>query len=71
MRLLSLLVLLAATGCASNLSSMQTAKPLARGQVQISGGVGFFAPAGQVVTVIDQGIRQGKAIKEAIDSGAP
>jgi hypothetical protein len=71
MRLLTLLVLLTATGCASNLSSMQTAKPLARGQVQISGGVGFFAPAGQVVTVIDQGIRQGKAIKEAIDSGQP
>jgi hypothetical protein len=71
MRLLPLSVLLLATGCASNLASMQTAKPLARGQLQVSGGVGFFAPAGQVVTVIDQGIRQGKAIKAAIDSGEP
>lgn len=71
MRLLSLLVLLAATGCASNLSSMQTAKPLARGQLQVSGGVGLFAPAGQVVTAIDQGIKQGKAIKASIESGQP
>jgi hypothetical protein len=71
MRLLSLLVLLAATGCASTLSTMQTAKPLAQGQFQVSGGMGAFVPAGQLVTVIDQGITQGVAIKKAIDSGEP
>ncbi|HEX8818558.1 MAG TPA: hypothetical protein VF794_01430 [Archangium sp.] len=71
MRLLALLVLLTATGCASNLSTLQTAKPLARGQFQVSGGMGLYAPAGQIVTVIDQGIKQGQAIKKAIDSGQP
>jgi hypothetical protein len=71
MRLLALLVLLTATGCASTLSTMQTAKPLARGQFQVSGGAGFFAPVGQLATVIDQGIVQGKAIKKAIDEERP
>jgi hypothetical protein len=71
MRLLSLLVLLAATGCASTLSSMQTAKPLALGQFQVSAGMGVFVPAGQLVTAIDQGITQGVAIKKIIDSGEP
>jgi hypothetical protein len=71
MRLLSLLVLLAATGCATTLSSMQTAKPLALGQFQVSAGVGAFVPAGQLVTVIDEGISQGIAIKKAVESGEP
>ncbi|HEX8437934.1 hypothetical protein [Archangium sp.] len=71
MRLLALLVLLTATGCASTLSTMQTAKPLARGQFQVSGGTGLFVPVGQLATVIDQGIVQGKAIKKAIDDEQP
>jgi hypothetical protein len=71
MRLLALLVLLTATGCASTLSTMQTAKPLARGQFQVSGGTGLFVPVGQLATVIDQGIVQGKAIKKAIDTDQP
>lgn len=71
MRLLVLLVLLTASGCASNMSTLQTAKPLARGQLQVSGAVGVFAPVGQLATVIDQGIKQGKAIKNTIESGEP
>jgi hypothetical protein len=71
MRLLALLALLTATGCASTLSTMQTAKPLARGQFQVSGGTGLFVPVGQLATVIDQGIVQGKAIKKAIDEDQP
>ncbi len=50
---------------------MQTAKPLARGQFQVSGGMGLFAPVGQLATAIDQGIGQGKAIKKAIDEDQP
>jgi len=71
MRFLLPLALLMATGCASTLSTMQTAKPLARGQFQVSGAMGVFAPVGQLATVIDQGITQGKAIKKAVDSGEP
>lgn len=71
MRLLALLALLSATGCASTLSSMQTAKPLARGQFQASGGAGLFIPAGQLGTVVDQGIAQGRAIQDALESGQP
>jgi hypothetical protein len=68
-RSLLLLALLTATGCASTLSTMQTAKPLARGQFQVSGAAGFFAPVGQLGSLIDQGITQGQAIKQAIQSG--
>jgi hypothetical protein len=71
MRLLALLGLLAATGCASSLSSMQTAKPLARGQVQVSGAAGLFVPASQLVSVVDLGINQGRAIQDAIERGEP
>ncbi|WP_043391342.1 hypothetical protein [Archangium violaceum] len=71
MRLLPLLALLTATGCASTLSTMQTAKPLARGQFQVSGAVGVFAPVGQLGSLLDEGITQGKEIRDAIDSGQP
>ncbi|MFY0577374.1 hypothetical protein ACN28S_26370 [Cystobacter fuscus] len=71
MRLLLLLALLTATGCASTLSTMQTAKPLARGQFQVSGATGAFAPVGQLGSLMEQGIAQGKAIKKAVQSGEP
>ncbi|HZH17759.1 MAG TPA: hypothetical protein VE057_25630 [Archangium sp.] len=71
MRLLLLLVLLTATGCASTLSTMQTAKPLAQGQFQVSGAVGVFTPVGQLGTLINEGIRQGEAIHDTVRSGAP
>src|SRR5690349_21122252 len=71
MRLLPLLALLTATGCASTLSTMQTAKPLARGQFQVSGAVGVFTPVGQLGSLLDEGINQGKAIRGTIDSGQP
>lgn len=71
MRLLPLLALLTATGCASTLSTMQTAKPLARGQFQVSGAVGVFTPVGQLGSLIGQGIDQGKAIRDTVKSGQP
>ena len=71
MRLLPLLVLLTATGCASSLSTLQTAKPLARGQFQVSGSMGVFAPVGQLGTLLSEGIVRGKEINDAIRSGQP
>jgi hypothetical protein len=71
MRPLLLLALLTATGCASTLSTMQTAKPLVRGQFQVSGAVGAFTPVGQLGTLLDEGIRQGKAIRDTVESGQP
>jgi hypothetical protein len=71
MRLFLLLALLVATGCASSLSSLQTAKPLAPGQFQVSGGMGVFVPAGQLTVLAEQGIRQGRAIYDAVQAEQP
>ncbi|MBN1203379.1 MAG: hypothetical protein JXB05_00455 [Myxococcaceae bacterium] len=72
MRILPLLLALAfGSGCASNLSTLQTAKPLARGQFQVTLGSGLFVPVGQIVDVIDLGIDQGKEIKDAVDRDEP
>jgi hypothetical protein len=67
----ALLALVLGTGCASNLSTLQTAKPLARGQLQVSAGAGLFVPVGQIVDVADLGIDKGREIKRAIDGGQP
>ena len=64
-----LLALVLVTGCASNLSTLQTAKPLARGQFQVSLGAGAFIPVGQLAEVADLGINKGKQLKDAVDSG--
>jgi|GEM_PF-931212 len=69
MRIALLLALLTVTGCASTLSTMQTAKPLARGQVRVSGAAGLFIPAGQLGTLLSQGISEGQSIKDAILAG--
>jgi hypothetical protein len=66
-----LFLLVLATGCASNLSTLQTAKPLARGQFQVSVGAGAFIPVGQIIDVVDLGIDEGKRLKEAVESGEP
>jgi hypothetical protein len=69
MRNLPLLLLLAlATGCASNLSTLQTAKPLERGQFQVSLGMGAFIPAGQLVDLVDLGIDESKRIKRSVEN---
>ena len=71
MRSLVPLLMLLATGCASTLSTLQTARPLARGQVQASGGLGFFVPVGPLATVVQEGIAQGLAARRALDSPEP
>jgi hypothetical protein len=63
-----LLALALVTGCASNLSTLQTAKPLARGQFQVSLGAGAFIPAGQIVDVVDVAIDEGKRIKKQVQN---
>ncbi|MBM7116127.1 hypothetical protein [Archangium primigenium] len=71
MRTALLLALLLSTGCASTLSTLQTAKPLARGQVRVSGATGVFVPAGQLGSLISQGISEGRAIRDAVAGGKP
>lgn len=66
-----LCALLLGTGCASTLSTMQTARPLSQGQVQVSLGMGVFLPLGQLATVADIGIDKGGDIKDAVDRGEP
>jgi hypothetical protein len=69
--LLLFILLLTTSGCATTLSTLQTAKPLARGQFQVSGAMGVFAPVGQLATVIEQGVTQGKVIRRTVESGEP
>jgi hypothetical protein len=66
-----LLLMALATGCASNLSTLQTAKPLERGQFQVSLGAGAFIPAGQLIDLVDLGIDKGKSIKDDIEDDRP
>ena len=63
------LALVLGTGCASTLSSMQTAKPLERGQFQVSLGAGLFVPVGPIATVADFGIRESDKFLELINGG--
>lgn len=59
------------TGCASTLSSMQTAEVTRVKQVEVTGGTGYYIPVGPVVSAVDEGIKQAKAINEAKQSGEP
>ena len=45
------------TGCATNLSSLQTAKTLNPGQIRLTGGFGVHIPAGQVLRSASEGIK--------------
>lgn len=75
MRNLPALFLLAlaglAVGCATPLSTMQTAKTLAPGQVQVTGSMGVFVPVGTLASVVDVGIDQGREAKRAIEEDRP
>ncbi len=71
MRFLPWLFLALLSGCASTLSTQQTARTLAPGQVQVSGGAGFFVPVGTIVRVVDAGIEQGEAARDAVESDRP
>ncbi|RKG80127.1 hypothetical protein [Corallococcus terminator] len=75
MRSLPVLLLLGlasvTVGCATPLSTMQTAKTLSPGQVQVTGSMGVFVPVGTLVDVVDVGIDQGREARDAIEEGRP
>ncbi|QDE90791.1 hypothetical protein BHS06_18490 [Myxococcus xanthus] len=71
MRILPLLLLALTPGCASTLSTQQTARTLAPGQVQVTGGMGAFVPVGALVRVVDAGIEQGEAARDAVVNDRP
>ncbi|MBS1150702.1 MAG: hypothetical protein H6Q89_2400 [Myxococcaceae bacterium] len=60
-RTLWLALALVGSGCATNLSALQTAKTLRPGQIRIGGGVGLYVPAGQVVNAIGEGVNLAKS----------
>ena len=53
------------TGCASTLSSMQTAEVTRVKQVEVTGGTGYYIPVGPVVSAVDEGIKQAKSTSGA------
>jgi hypothetical protein len=65
------LLAVACSGCATTLSTLQTADVTDVGQVEVTGGAGFYAPLGPVLTLVDQGIQQAAAMDEAQRSGQP
>lgn len=68
MRLIPVLATAAlVSGCATNLSTLQTARPTAPGHVQVTGGTGFYLPLGPIFTVIGQGVKQKDEIIKAIE----
>jgi hypothetical protein len=68
MRPTFLLVLaLAAAGCATNLSTLQTAKTLRPGQIRFAGGTGVYIPAGQAAAAAGEGV---KLVKNGLTAAA-
>lgn len=65
MRILALALVVVGSGCATNLSTMQTAKTLRPGQFRIAGGAGVYIPAGQVVGAISEGV---SLVKDGVDA---
>lgn len=63
----ALLTLAAAltTGCATTLSTLQTADVIDVGQVEVTGGAGVYVPLGPTLTIVEQGIQQTRAIADA------
>lgn len=59
-----------AAGCASTLSSLQTAVPVEPRHVQVTGGYGVYLPLGPAADAVAQGVKQAnKAIVAARDHG--
>jgi hypothetical protein len=69
LRRVLLLALPLASGCASTLSTMQTAVPMEPGQVQVSAGMGAYAPLGTIWDVAKIGKDQAGRIKRVVADG--
>src|SRR5688500_7036257 len=65
MRALLVSSVVAISGCATSLGMMQSAVPVAPRHVEVSGGAGFYAPVGQLVSAIQQGEKHADAIRRA------
>lgn len=63
--LLPCVALVVSAGCATNLSSLQTAKTLNPGQVRVTGGLGGYIPVGQIATNTANGIKLGTRMAAA------
>src|SRR5690349_8750367 len=57
------------SGCATTLSSHQTAIPVSPGHVEVSLATGFYAPVGATLGAVDEGIAQAVEIAQAAASG--
>ena len=69
-RLASLAVLpLMASGCATHLATLQTARPVHRGQVQVTAGAGAYLNAGPWVKVISEASAEADKVHKAIAAG--
>ncbi len=62
---LGLVLLVVTSGCATNLSAMQTGKTLQPGQIRVGAAVGVYVPAGQAVNALGHGVNQAKKGVEA------
>lgn len=71
-QLIALLALsLVSSGCATTLSSLQTARPVERGRVQAHMGFGVYAPVGQVIDAIALGAEEQQKLRDAAAAGEP
>ena len=69
MRLIVVVVIgIGAAGCASTLSSMQTAVPVEPRHVQVTGGYGLFLPLGPAADAVAQGVKQAEKAIDAAHS---
>jgi hypothetical protein len=62
---------LLSTGCASTLSTLQTARPVEPKHFQITAGYGAYLNTGTVAQVVEAGVNQVKVIKRAYDTQEP
>ncbi len=60
-----LLLVLVTTGCATNLSTLQTARTLQPGQIRVGAAVGVYIPAGQAANALGHGVTQARKGIEA------
>ncbi|MHB8876297.1 MAG: hypothetical protein ACYC8T_21605 [Myxococcaceae bacterium] len=66
MRLLALAAVLAGTGCATSISTMQLARPVEPKHFQVTGGWGIYAPLGTVGVLGSQAVKQAQAGVKAV-----
>ncbi|MEN9800218.1 MAG: hypothetical protein RL653_3915 [Pseudomonadota bacterium] len=69
-RLLAVFAVIA-SGCATHLSSLQTARPVKRGKVQVTAGTGVYANVGPISGLLSEASEEAEQIQKALSSGQP